>query len=260
MTPQQRALGLLDRLYHAGVDDAEWPGFFDAFSDQLGGAAIAITNEFDDWTNPQEFFWVRLNPGYAKSYRRHVEAGLPWGELSAASVFERFCRGSDFLKDEQLADTAFYREWMAPQGLACEGPLLHAAPYSSRRPGWMLFLYRVEGARAFDSDDIELCDLLVPHLAACSSLSDSFSRLRRERVALSQVVDRLSTGILLVDARGRLLIANLAARRFFEANDGLALRDGVVRLQDADADGDLRRIIQDAIGWQAWRSSSAPIH
>lgn len=257
MTPQRRALRLLTPLYEASIDIAAWPRFFQEFSDELGGAAIAVASEFDYWENPPASYWIRLNRSYAESHQRRVARGLPWGDLSDSRLVERFCRTSMFRSDEQLSATAFYRDWMKPQGLACEGPLLHAAPYSARRPGWLIFLYRVEGARAFASDDVALCDYLVPHLAAASAVFDCFARVRSERVALSEVVDRLSTGIFLVDATGRLLIANLAARRFVEANDGLALREGLLRIEGEEADSELRRILKDAIAWRGRDSLGA---
>ncbi len=257
MTPKRRALSLLDALYESGVDITAWSRFIEGFSDELGGAAITVSSEFDEWQNPPESYWVRVRGGYADSHQRHLEAGLPWGNLSDPGLAGRFVRGSTLFPDEQLAETAFYREWMKPQGLACEGPLSHAAPFSARRQGWLMCIYRLEGARAFDSDDIALCDLLAPHLVASSVLFDCFSRLRRKRVALSEVVDRFSLGILLLDAEGRLLIANLAARRILEADDGLSLRDGLLRLDGAQADSELRQILQDAIGWRERGSGSA---
>lgn len=57
--------------------------------------------------------------------------------------------------------------------------------------------------------------------------------------------------------KGRLLIANLAARRILEADDGLSLRDGLLRLDGAQADGELRQILQDAIGWRERNSLGA---
>ncbi len=257
MTPERRALSLLDALYESGVDITAWSRFIEGLSDELGGAAITVASEFDEWQNPPESYWVRLDASYAASHQRHLDAGLPWGNLSDPRLAGRFVRSSTLFPDAQLAKTVFYREWMKPQGLACEGPLSHAAPISERRQGWLLCIYRLEGARAFESDDIALCDLLSPHLVTSSVVFDCFSRLRRKRVALSEVVDRFSLGILLLDAKGRLLIANLAARRIVEANDGLSLRDGVLRLDGAEADSELRQILQDAIAWRGKDSLGA---
>ena len=97
MTLERRALKLIDQLYRAGFDLSAWPPFIRALSDELGGAAIALTTEADDWMNPQESYWVGLDVGSVESYRRHVERGLPWGSFADPVFRQGFCRTCTFL-------------------------------------------------------------------------------------------------------------------------------------------------------------------
>ena len=118
MTPERRALGLLGPLYHSGLESEPWQIFLKALSKELGGSAIAITAEDQSWQEPQEMYWFGLEMGMAKLYRKHVERGLPWGKNSNPGFRDRFMHTSQLISSEQLRDTAFYREWMQPQGLA----------------------------------------------------------------------------------------------------------------------------------------------
>ncbi len=56
------------------------------------------------------------------------------------------------------------------------------------------------------------------------------------------ILDKLDRGVVLLDARGRVLDANSLAVRVLEAGDGMALRSG--RLVFADAALDLRLSLQ----------------
>ena len=104
MRPEARALRLLDPLYAGGIDLRAWSPFIAALSDELGGAAITVTTDYDDWSQPQEAYWAGLNPALAKLYERHAGSGLPWGSLSDPIFLECFCRTDAFFPDEQLAE------------------------------------------------------------------------------------------------------------------------------------------------------------
>jgi DNA-binding CsgD family transcriptional regulator len=250
MTPAKRALELLEALYRGGHRVDAWLGFVQALSDELGGAAILVASEYPDWENSPDTYWVHLDRRLSDLFRWHLERGLPWGSTSDPAFAEHFCRTSALIPDRELAKTHFYQGWMQPQRLACEGPLLHSAPFSDRRPDWLMAIFRREGGRALGDDDQALCDLLAPHIARASQLFDSFSRLRRERVTLGQVLDRISAGIFLLDEKNGFLIGNLAARLMLEASDGLELRDGSVHLEAAESARELQRLLGQAIGWR----------
>lgn len=249
MTPERRALKLV-RLLYQGDDTEDWQQFAKALSDELGGAAIALTTETDDWKKPQDAYWLGLSSGLADLLQRHIERGLPWRTSSDAVFLERFVATRTLVSNEELADTPFYREWMQPQGLACEGPLVHAVSSSDRRRSWTVLLYRVEGGRAFSEEDLTLCNLLVPHLSTFAKLFDRLDEVERERTAFSELVDRFLNGVFLVDVTGKLLLSNLEARRILETEDGIGLVEGLLCFEDSEAEGDLERFLEDAIGWR----------
>ena len=257
MTREQRTLRLLDLIYRGGRDLSAWPTLFKALAEDLGGAAIQLTSPDRDWKNLPESYWVRLDPAMADQFYGHLERGLPWGPTDDPRLFASFRRGSDFFPDEELAETRIYQEWMEPQGLACEAPLLSAAVYPTGLRTWQMAIYRVEGARAFDSDDIAVCDSVVLHTANAERVLAAFLRARGERVALAAVLDRIRRGVFLVDGQGRLLIANLAARHILDANDGIALREGVLQLADEESGRELARLIADVVAWQGRDSFGA---
>lgn len=257
MTPEARALKLLSPLYHAGADVEGWRVFTQALSDDLGGVAIAVTTDDKEWASPQELFWIGLATDRADLFQRYLASGLPWGEISSSVFFERFVATGALVSGERLAETAFYREWMQPQGLACEGPLTHAVNYSDGRRGWTMFIYRVEGRRVFDEDDLILCDLLVPHLATYANLFDALDGVQRERTALSEVVDRFLNGVFLVDVKRELLLSNLEARRILNADDGVRLDSGRLHFEVGEGNDDLGRCLGDAIGWRGRDSFGA---
>jgi hypothetical protein len=57
------------------------------------------------------------------------------------------------------------------------------------------------------------------------------------------ILDKLDRGVVLLDARGRVLDANSLAVRLLEAGDGMALRSGRFVFADAGLDTRLSRLL-----------------
>jgi DNA-binding CsgD family transcriptional regulator len=250
LSVEDRVLALVELLYQSGYEAEIWRPFANALSIELGEAAVLITTDEDDWVAPHERYWFGVQPSSVTIYKRHVERGLPWGSQKQASFRNGFCRTSEIVSSQELAATPFYQEWMRPQGLACEGPLVHTMADYDRRPGWSMAIYRVEGRRPFSSNDVVLCDLLAGHLSTHTQLYEELDRVHRERVAFAEVIDRLLNGVLLVNASAELLLTNREARRILDTNDGVSLDQGFVRLASDEANDELREALADAINWR----------
>jgi hypothetical protein len=80
---------------------------------------------------------------------RYVQQGLPWGSPESSPFQKRFGLASERVSDEVLAESQFYREFMQPQGLSPEAPMLHLLSLSE---SWMpsgVMISRRSGKRAY---------------------------------------------------------------------------------------------------------------
>ena len=144
---------------------------------------------------------------------------------------------------------------MQPQALAPEGPICHqiATPASGKFAA--IVIYRRVGCRPFDDDDIALGNLLVPHLERGYAIYSRLGSVRRARVALAEILDRLPTGVLVFDACHTPLIVNRSARRILELRDGFAIERGRPRLGNRREDAAFQTLLARACDGRPGRAA-----
>jgi DNA-binding CsgD family transcriptional regulator len=172
-------------------------------------------------------------------------------------VTERFVRASEMVGHElELEHSAFYREYMKPQGLALESPLCHLMASAETRPLAGMTIYRREGCRPFGPADFELLDLLVPHLGRAYRIHRRFGDARHEQRALREVLDRLPSGVILLDKDSRAVLSNRSADQILALEDGIRLDHGRPRLDDAAQDRAFQQLLAEAAQLRALRGRS----
>ncbi|HEY8156050.1 MAG TPA: helix-turn-helix transcriptional regulator [Myxococcota bacterium] len=242
----ERALPLIESIYASAIEPGGWKRFAQELSDALGRASVAITMPHPDSELPFDATRVHLPAASGPIFVHHLLKGLPWGDPFDGHAKSRFIFASERLPDSKVAETDFYREYMQPFGLAPEGPICHQIATSSTGKYAAIVIYRRVGCRPFDDDDITLCNLLVPHLERGYAVYSRLGSVRRARVALAEVLDRLPTGVLVFDSQHAPLIVNRSARRILDLHDGFAIDRGRPRLADRREDGILQTLLAKA--------------
>lgn len=216
---------ILGHLYGALVD----PGRFEEFANGLqvrlrsnllaiqcddGSHRHSVRRHFGDTRAPRD---AEFDGEQVNQYLLHgADTLLRDGVLDATRLFRR----------GELERTSFYRNVLVPMDVHYSvGVLL--GRQGDRFVG--LSVSRHRSAKPFDEADLDLLRALRPHLATVHIL--------QERLLYSPWVGRQdefeSVAIYLLDAKGRMLHANLAARRMLErAGSCFMLREG--RLEACD--------------------------
>lgn len=83
---------------------------------------------------------------------------------------------------------------------------------------------RLTGDRDYDAEDIAAAELLAPHIATAWRLRERLAHSAALGNAAHAVLDRLETGLVLVDAEMRVVFANARAEAIGREHDGLLLR------------------------------------
>jgi DNA-binding CsgD family transcriptional regulator len=126
--------------------------------------------------------------------------------------------GQQILSDRDLESTETYQDLMRSRGWH-HGlfPLIHV---NGRRTDSLAFL-RAKQQGPFQPNEVDLVQVLLPHLRRAAALSQEFHALRRQNLAVAGHLDRLPRGFALVGSNGRVLVANRAAERALNQADGL---------------------------------------
>jgi DNA-binding CsgD family transcriptional regulator len=98
----------------------------------------------------------------------------------------------------------------------------------------------------FDDDELAVLRLLAPHLTRAVMIADLLDTRALERDMLSAALDRLSVGIVLSDAEGRIVHTNEAADRMFADGRIVRLVGGQLAARDPNAARELSQAISDA--------------
>jgi DNA-binding CsgD family transcriptional regulator len=101
-----------------------------------------------------------------------------------------------------------------------------------------------------------LLDLLAPHLGHAYRIHCRLVDARHEQHALREVMDRLPSGVILLDKDSRALLTNRSADQILALADGIALDRGRPRLADAQQDRAFQELLEEAVRTRALRGKS----
>lgn len=99
----------------------------------------------------------------------------------------------------------------------------------------------------FRAPEIELLTTLIPHLRRAVELRSRFDENDASRSVAQEVIEGMLTGVVLLDAHGRVLTANATARSILESRDGLALARERLHAVSNTEDVALQKAIAEAI-------------
>lgn len=260
------ALRVVERIYDAAIEPGGWPLALAALSEALGGAAIQLSLRIRSEAqapiphpsrDPGPIFRIHLDERYHETFVRVAGEDFPWAAIDRRAVVERFVRSSEMVgPDLDLGTTSFYRDYMKPQGLALEPPLCHVIASAQARPLAGMVIYRREDCRPFRPADIELLDLLVPHLARAYHIHCRFGEARHERRALREVIDRLPSGVILLDRDLHAVLTNRSADQILALRDGIRLENARPRLADPRQDRAFQQLLAESVRTDARRGRS----
>ncbi len=168
--------------------------------------------------------YVGLNPFTAAAGRFPVE-----GLYSAA----------DILPLPQFFATAFYKEWMTPQGW---GDVLSATLDKSATSRAVFMVARHARDGLVDNEMRARMRLLVPHVRRSAVIGKLVDFSRVEAATMADTLDGLQAGMFLVDAAGRLVHANVSGRAMLNEGNVLHANGKLVAL-DPHGDERLREIL-----------------
>ena len=238
------ALPLVRQIYEAALAPSRWQDFVQSLSDTYGGAPVGFALQLPGFPlSGVVYASDGFRDGFLEPFAEHAIRGLPWEAGRRRDFVGRFGLTSEVIPDERLRESEFYREWMAPQGLGPHAPIGHTIALDGGRPVAGLAVFATPASGPFDETHLDFGDLLVPHL----SLGYRMLAQARRHEALEDAIDRFPTGVVLLDARGHVLVTNRAARHIFEQNDGLALAENAPRAAAAADDAALHRAIEATI-------------
>jgi DNA-binding CsgD family transcriptional regulator len=139
--------------------------------------------------------------------------------------------------------TEYFNDFLRPVGI------LHAigmVPFRTGSVFALLSLMRRIGAPSFSDADFAFLARFMPHLQRAISIHRRLETVDLARVAASDALDRLSFGVVIVDAEGKVLFHNEQTRELLARADGLLLLRGGLSAVNPTEAATLRRLVAQA--------------
>src|SRR5258706_6442840 len=146
-----------------------------------------------------------------------------------------------------LARTELYPEWLKPQGLAAAWTVGHTICNEQNEPMGGFSVFPREGQAPYTPEQFAEADRLVPHLRRSVEVHVTVHAARSVQYALAEAIDRLPTGLLLLDAKRRVVVQNKGAERIIAENDGFRIDRNGPSADDARENATFQKLIADAI-------------
>ncbi len=245
---------LVGSIYEAALQPHVWHQVLEQVQGYLGAtSSILFLHDFKTMDTPfvvsqgldlqrlQTYhdYYIRKDPNFA--YR----LDKPEGTVTAS---HRIVSDAKFLESE------YYRDFLRPQGA------FYTAGVTLARDATRIATFGVQRpkpAGPFETAELERLRTLYPHLRRAFQIGRELAGSEVERQAMLMLLERLPTGVLLLDERRRVVFLNRRAQAMLAAGDGLAMSPQGLTTADEDLQAALDKLLQAAVETGAGRGTHA---
>ncbi len=248
------AFHVINHIYEASLDASFWPSILEEFCG-LFGAAAAVFASYDFATGDvRRYYSTGIAPEYLASYSSCLANCAPWAEQEAKLRSPGIVRiGSELVPVENLTETAFYSEWLRPQGFMHS---IRGIVHREDREIWSLSLARRESAADFNGRDASLFGLLIPHLVRAFQLGRRLNEQNALNEAAMVALDHMPVGVALVGPDGKILASNRLADEITTEGDGLAVGPGGLHAKHNGERAKLQQLIAAAVATTRYKGAA----
>lgn len=263
---RERLERAVDSLREAQLDDSHWPEAAALVDEACGtlGNHLAVLRGSD--AADAEFVFGNLykrGEPDAELERLYVEDYLAIDERTPRyfrMANGHLCHQTSMFRDDELASSPTYNEFLVPTG-AANATLAHMAGPDELHIVWALVASG--DASRWTSERLATVRQLVPHARHYVAVRQALADARTG--ALQTATTALAAkriGIVLLDRHGRIVEANDRARALLRAGDGLTDRSGALIPARGDDVGRLSGLLGTALGRALAdsRGGSMPVH
>ena len=254
---ERRVSELIARLYDAAMDETLWQGTASLVADALGStSAVLKLHRRGDSVDLLECTDNLVVPERERAWAEDWHRRDLWVQRSVAYGMSRIVTSDDLVTPAEQARSGFYQEWL--RRLDIHHMLGTVFPAADGAIG-VLGIHRPRSAGAYSLADRRQATLVLPHLQRAVNLGTRLAARSRLQAATLEALDRLDTGVLVLDGPGRILHASLRARSLLGDNAELAVVGGRFTLRPAALHDRLLTCLHDVLAVAAGHAARAAV-
>ena len=230
---------LIESIYDAGLHPELWSAVIVKVNAFIGSQACGLISKDPVSKSGATHFYCGVDPHYIQLY---AETYAQYDPLARLPRYGEVRNIPDLVDFEEYRRGRFYQEWLRPQGCA---DVANVVLERSQSPCPML-LTVIPGREMLDAGQRARMQSLVAHASRALLINRAIERKQQRAIALADVVDRLSAGVILLDAACNIVHSNPAAKTMLAAADVLRSVSGRLVARSSEANLALRDIFRDA--------------
>jgi DNA-binding CsgD family transcriptional regulator/PAS domain-containing protein len=242
-------MDLIGAIYEAALEPELWPEVNARMRQALSGAHVSfgVVDREANMTILDSETPGHMDQGLFLDRYQTVETN-PGLVFSAMTPPLTIADRAQLVTDRDLVSLDLYNDIMRPADL-WHGIVLNI--HRDRRYLAPLGVIRYRREEAFSPAEVQLLQLLAPHLNRAIRVMLRLHEFERRADAAGEIVDRMSTAIVLTDGAGRVASVNRFAQAILDEADGLLLRGGTLQATNRRDGIELARLIAAAARGEA---------
>jgi DNA-binding CsgD family transcriptional regulator len=207
-------------VYDASLDPGLWPTAIESICRYVGAASASLHSQNAISRATDALFWWGEEPSAPHYFKAYVDTYGRINPIFPGVIFfdvERPVAVPEVISCEEFVETRFFREWLAPQSLM-DGLFTNLEKGASSCA--VFTAMRRAGQGPVDERMRKRYELITPHVRRAMLIGKALDLRRLEAATLADTLDELASGVLIVDAAGRIIHANLSGHRLM-AEGGL---------------------------------------
>jgi DNA-binding CsgD family transcriptional regulator len=228
--------------YQATTEPEAWTEVLQRVGEAIRGTPVAIHVHGIELAEATTIgSWALAQPVNLKHYAEYYVSRNVWLQHGAHLLVPgAVLNGDEMCSDEILLRSEYYNDFLRPLDVRYS---IRAVLTSEPEPLSYLSAGRGHAARPFGEAEKQKLAALVPHLSQAVRIQERLETIQSRRRVASGAIERLPLGVFFLDARGRVVEMNSAARKIVETKDGLLLHRGTLAAIDTKAEVQLQRMI-----------------
>jgi DNA-binding CsgD family transcriptional regulator len=239
MNDSKRLPTLIGDIYDAVIDPAQRNDVLDKIASFTGGHSGGLLSKHSLSKSEVLYCYVGADPNSLQVYSESYPKLDPTADSPCFGV-EQVVSATDLVPYEEFRRGRFYREWARPHGWV---DVASAVIEKSATSCTFLSVVRHEANGLVDDEMRRRMALVIPHVRRALLIGQTIHRKQTEAVCFSDVLDGLSSGMILVDANGRIVHTNNAGNAILDAGDFLRSVCGRLVASDLAINAALREIL-----------------
>lgn len=236
---------LIGHLYDAAVDARLWRGMagriaaaFDSTSTVVkfhgGDGDVELLETTDNMIVPED------RQAWAEDWHRRDL----WVHRTVANGIDKIVTDEMLVTPDEQRSSAFYGEWLPYFDIF---HVVGAAFSMGEGAIGVLGIHRPRDGRAYDALEQHRTALFLPHLARAVRLGRHLSTANLAQAAALDALDRLDTGVVVLDGTGRIVHANAEAETSLRDSPDMGAFNNRFYLRDAHLQSRFTRLLRDAL-------------